>query len=1095
MTLLGATPSVEQLVAAASAEGMTHLALTDTNALYAAVMFARACRGEGIHPVIGLTVTVQSPIPPGGTLLPAHAAPGHLVLLARDATGYRSLCRLSTSIQGRPDREAVAAQGLPWDDIASNRAGLICLSGGRRGWIERFIRSGDMAAAMAYAGRLAGTFDDDAYLSLEVHAAADWSVTDEIAGLGRRLGIPLVAVQPVYTMTSDEAWKLPLLAAIRDNRRLAGYEHAEDAEETDEDDTGAGVLASPATVSPRDGVAKDTGRKPRESDSSSQHPSQSMQAIDRDELARGRVATPLPDDEAPLTDVHWLSADEVRRRFARRPSAVEAAGEIAARCGEALPDGRPIWPALDLPPAQTPADTLRELAYAGLARRYPTGAPGPRLEHELAAIARQGYSPLFLVVADIVRFARKHGVPVSTRGSVANSLVAYCMGITTVDPVEHGLLFERFLNPSRANPPDIDLDFCSERRNEVLRYVRERYGAEHVALVCTISTLRLQSAAREVGRAHGLSEEAVSQLAGAMPGRWHPDPRRRDTRTIDDILLTLPDPQQRSVARQAWELVGTPDHISIHPGGVVITPGPLTDVTPLQWTPKGFLVTQYEHGDVEQIGLPKLDLLGIRALTVLADAVELIRARHDPDFDLENIAPNDPATGDMIERGATIGVFQCESDGAQRTLRKLRARTIRDMAIANAFFKPGPAMGGMADRFVARYRGEEAVDYLHPSLASILGPTMGVLIFQEQVLRLATEVAGLSWSQADHLRRGMSHFGRDEMAALRDAFVEGCLRPVPDGPGMSRGTANKLWEQVIPFSGYGFNQGHATAYAAVSYRSAYLKAHYPAEFFCARLRGWGGYHHAAVYMAEAVRLGISIHPPHVNRSHEEFSLADKDPRAPSSAPHRPVLYQGLGQVRDLRARAVAAILAERDRGGSYRDLRDLLSRVELQPKETDHLIRCGALDGLGDSRAAVLAEAETMRRRGGAAQLAFAFARPEVEAEGLAQRWAWEQELLANPVSSLGDPLATVRDSLGEHVSLRELAATPGRLAVTAGVRLPGWTGGPGFFLFDGERFAICRAGKGTRATAPWKPLRVRGRWLIDQFGGAWLEAAQVEAL
>ena len=466
-------------------------------------------------------------------------------------------------------------------------------------------------------------------------------------------------------------------------------------------------------------------------------------------------------------------------------------------------------------------------------------------------------------MADAVRFAREHGIPVSTRGSVANSLVAYCTGITTVDPIEHGLLFERFLNPARANPPDIDLDFCSRRRDEVLHYLRDTYGPEHVALVGTVSTLRLQSAIRETGKAYGLDEAVIGRLASLAPHHWHPDPRRRDKRTMDDVLAEIADPRQREIVREAYTLVGQPDHLSVHPGGAVITPGPLTDFVPVQWAPKGFLITQFEHGDVEAIGLPKIDLLGIRALTVLSDTAEAVGRTH-PGFRVDEIPLDDPATGDILMRGDTIGVFQCESDGAQRTLRKLRAHTVRDLAIANAFFKPGPAMGGMADAFVRRYRGQEAVRYLHPALEPILRDTKGVLIFQEQVLRVAREVAGLDWAQADQLRRGMGHFGADEMAALREQFVDGCLRPPPDGPGLSSPQAATLWEQVMAFAGYGFNQGHATAYADVSYRSAYLKAHWPAEFLCARLADYGGFHHPAIYMAEAIRLGIAVMPPHVN---------------------------------------------------------------------------------------------------------------------------------------------------------------------------------------------------------------------------------------
>jgi DNA polymerase III subunit alpha len=1144
-TLLGGTASVTELAARAATDGMSHLALTDTNALYGAVAFGRACRERRVQPIIGMTMTVSAPTPPlprTGSGEVGAAQSGQLVLLATDPDGYRSLCRLSSLIQGNPEREMLAVRGLSWEEIQAHREGLICLSGGRQGWIERYLRAGDLAAAQVYAGRLAGIFDDQAYLSLEIRSEADRSIAGEVVALGRRLGMPAVAVQPIYCLMPEDAPRLRLLAAIRENRPLGNpAAHEEEEEETqlepDERAQAPGVQTSPPKVA-------------------------AAPALE----VWSRPVSGASDGLTGEAELHWLNSADLALRFAGFPEAIAETARIAARCGDVLPSGKPIWPALKLPAGETPDEALAELATAGLRARYgqesgigdqesgisdppsasrnpatlrsednsPQSAISPqlpassfqqsaasRLAHELAAIASHGYAPLFLVVADAVRFAREHGIPVSTRGSVANSLVAYCTGITTVDPLEHGLLFERFLNPARANPPDIDLDFCSRRRDEVLRHLRDAYGAKHVALVGTVSTMRLQSAIRETGKAYGLDEATIGRLAALAPHHWHPDPRRRDKRTMDDVLAEIADPRQREVVRKAYTLVGQPDHLSVHPGGAVITPGPLTDFVPVQWAPKGFLITQFEHGDVEAIGLPKIDLLGIRALTVLSDTAEAVGLTH-PGFRVDQIPLDDPATGDILMRGDTIGVFQCESDGAQRTLRKLRAHTVRDLAIANAFFKPGPAMGGMADAFVRRYRGQEPVRYLHPALEPILRDTKGVLIFQEQVLRVACEVAGLDWGQADQLRRGMGHFGADEMAALREQFVEGCLRPLPDGPGLPPAQAATLWEQVMAFAGYGFNQGHATAYADVSYRSAYLKAHYPAEFLCARLADYGGFHHPAIYMAEAIRLGIAVRPPHVNYSGEAFTLTIDDRQwtmncdQPSSIVYRPssVLWMGLGQVRDLRRSAVAAITAERARA-PFRGAADLLGRVDLQAKETMHLIQCGALDGLGRARADLLAKAEELRRsmrkgRGKAQPLQLALPFEEsatisktpismseplpaaVPPELLPQYLAWETHILGLPVSALADPLALVADGLPEHLPLRRLPEQPGRPVTTAGVRLPGWTGGQGFFLCDGETFVIAKPPKSMRTPQPWLPLVIRGRWVGDSWGSSWLQVDQL---
>ena len=453
----------------------------------------------------------------------------------------------------------------------------------------------------------------------------------------------------------------------------------------------------------------------------------------------------------------------------------------------------------------------------------------------------------------------------------------------------------------------------------------------------------------------------------------------------------------------------------------------------------------------------------------------------------------------------------------------------------------------MARQFVLRYRGEAPVSFLHPALEPILGRTKGVLIFQEQILRIAVEIAGLSWAQADHLRRGMSHFGRDEMAAMQSVFVAGCMRPAPDGPGFTTQQAETLWEQVLPFAGYGFNQGHATAYADVSYRSTYMRVHYPAPFFAARLANFGGYHHPAVYMAEARRLGIDIHPPHVNHQRTAVHVGDgggegkegkegnrgnkgkkgkegnkgnegkgrrrsgksgdggggpederpagqqaEHPDFPPfpvfpSAPLSLSLWMGLSQVRDLRRATVRAILAER-RKRPFRSLRDLLNRVDLQAKEALHLVQCGALDGLGASRAEMLAQLDDVRRAGSVLQASFDFDSGPVVEETAAQRLAWEMHLLGWPVSVT--PLDALEELPAERVDLASLPASAGRLVSVIGYRLPGWTGGKGFFLADGQTYVIAIGDESQPNPRPWQALHVTGRWRSDQYGTAWFIAS-----
>ncbi|MCA9957784.1 MAG: hypothetical protein KC443_02040, partial [Anaerolineales bacterium] len=404
----------------------------------------------------------------------------------------------------------------------------------------------------------------------------------------------------------------------------------------------------------------------------------------------------------------------------------------------------------------------------------------------------------------------------------------------------------------------------------------------------------------------------------------------------------------------------------------------------------------------------------------------------------------------------------------------------------------------------------ESVSYLHPALQPILQPTQGVLLFQEQILRLAVEIAGLSWEQADHLRRGMSKFQSREMAAMRLAFVLGCQRAAPDGPALTPQQAETLWEQVMAFAGYGFNQGHATAYADVSYRSAYLKTHYPAEFLCARLMDQGGFHHPAIYMAEARRLGIAVHPPHINVSGRKVTLTDEEGRGRreeggekreeggerredgnrfSLFAHRSSsLWLGLGQVRDLRRESVRGIVAAR-RERPFTDLRDLLERVSLQAKEVTHLIQCGALDGLGESRAALLAEASEVARAGSARQMAFGFVQETaVPYETAAQRLQWEMHILGLPVSVHPLQLA----DLPPTIALRDLPQRRNQLVTVAGTRLPGWTGGKGWFLGDGDSFVIAQ---GAERPSTWEVVLVNGRYRVDEWGGGWLQIEELKTL
>ncbi len=734
-------------------------------------------------------------------------------------------------------------------------------------------------------------------------------------------------------------------------------------------------------------------------------------------MRTGRRLKDLP----PLPDLSFPSSDDMRRRFRDFPAALDQAHVVAGLCRLDLPLGELHFPTFELPSGRTPRDELWSLALAGAAQRYGDITPAleARLRKEVEVVDALGYAPYFLVVADIVRFAREQQVPVSPRGSASSSVVAYCLGIHDVDPIAHSLYFERFLSLERRDPPDIDLDLCSRRRDEVIEYVYRKFGADHVAMVCTYATLRPRLALREVGKAYGLAEKRITELSKHLPWFWSPGERAETEAAQAKLLQQARDPVEREVLEMSRALDGTPHHLSIHPGGIVISPGPITDLVPLQHATKGLLVTQLDLSGVAQLGLVKIDLLGISALTVIADSVESIRKRQ-PDFTAESIPAEDAAAAQTLSTGQTIGCFQIESPGMRLTLREMQARNVDDAIVALALFRPGPLKGGLKDAFVRRHLEREDAAYLHASLEPILRESHGVILYQEQVLRIAHEIAGFSLGEADLLRRAMSKKSEREMARLREQFIAGA-RVVS---GMEAAAAEQVWDLMAAFAGYGFPKAHAVGYASVAYRMAYLKTHFPAEFMAARLAVWGGYYSPRVYMSEARRLGLAIRPPHVNHSREAFTL--ERPRT---------LWMGLDQVRELTRTTIESIGTQRP----FDSLEDFLSRARPQHVEAVNLVKAGALEGLGNAKA-MLALLEQTRWRGRRdAQMGLSFVAPSFEARQptLQERAAWERDVLGMPVSAhplqlvAGElsPFSLTRsDQVGAHVG-REVAMGGARLA------------------------------------------------------------------
>lgn len=653
-----------------------------------------------------------------------------------------------------------------------------------------------------------------------------------------------------------------------------------------------------------------------------------------------RTNTPLSGlDEAAAAppNAHFPSTAEMQARFG--PAALAATLAIAERCQFRLPLGQPNFPQPDLPPGQDPLAALRARAYAGAERRYGevNDTVRARLEHELQGIEGSGYTTLFLIMEEILRFAREAGVPISSRGSAASSLVAHCLDITTPDPLRLNLYFERFLNPARPNPPDIDTDLCSRRRDIVIRHVYEHYGADRVAMVATINRFRRRSALREAAKAHGFSPAEIKTMVDSLPYRdWGPGNQPADAEAYADLAARYRSSAHQQLFADAQAFIGLPHHLSIHPGGIVISSGPLTETTPTQFSGKGITITQYDLDGVQHMGLVKMDLLGTRGLTVLGDVADHIRRQRGAGGErlqvLDEIPDHDPATAELVRSGRTIGCFQIESPGMRATLRETQADSIDNVMVALALFRPGPLTGGLKDAFVRRHLGRETVEHIHPALQPLLEETHGVFLYQEQVLRVAHELAGFSLAESDLLRRAMSHFDPGKkMQTLKENFIRGAgeRKQVPPA------VAERIWDMMAAFSGYGFPKAHAAAYAQVAWRSAWCKAHYPAEFMAAVLANWGGYYGQETYLLEARRLGLPVHAPHINHAQRQFSVS-----YPQGQAH---LYMGLDQLRDLGRETQRRIIALRP----FSSLGDFLTRAYPRRVEARNLIQVGALEGLG----------------------------------------------------------------------------------------------------------------------------------------------------
>lgn len=745
-----------------------------------------------------------------------------------------------------------------------------------------------------------------------------------------------------------------------------------------------------------------------------------------------------PAHELAPSAAYFVSRSEIAARYSLFPDALEATEEIAARCKFKLPLGIARMPTVPLPPGMTAAQALRQKAEAGARQLYGSLSPEiqARLDHELEVIARMGFEAIFLIVEDILNYARQTGVPYSSRGSAASSLVAHCLGITSPDPLRLDLYFERFLNPARTTPPDIDTDLCSRRRDRVIQHVFDTYGADRVAMVGTINRFRSRSALGDVAKAHGLEPVRIRELVNQLPYSYFARLQEGEEGTepvssFAELRRINPSPSYQHLFDEAEELLKLPRHLSVHAGGLIVAPGALTDLVPVMRSgSKGVLITQLDLGAVEALGLVKIDLLGIRGLTVLGDVADFIVTSGSGDQAgpltvLDSIPADDPATAQRVETGQTIGCFQIESPGMRSTLREIRAHGEDDLMAALALYRPGPLSGGLKDAFVRRFKGEEQVSHLHPALAPLLQETFGVILYQEQVLRIAHELAGFTLAEADLLRRAMSHFDPGKkMQELQQKFIQ----QAQARSGVPLEVGERVWEMMAAFAGYGFPKAHAASYAKVAWRSAWCKTHFPAEFMAAVLANGGGYYSQRVYISEARRLGLTVRPPHVNYSARDFSAAHLENQ---DSPRPAVLFMGLDQVRELTQRTIGRII----QGRPFHHLEEFLERVDPRPQEAENLARVGALEGFGKIPA-ILRRVKGQGWQAGQRSL-FDWNDTDYDGEDwtLEEKVAAQQDLLG--VSLEAHPLELVSEKISAAgaITTLEAAGRIGQRVTVAGLR------------------------------------------------------------
>jgi DNA polymerase-3 subunit alpha len=972
-SLLDGANRLDDVVTAARDAGMPALALTDHGNMFGAIEFYNRAVTAGIKPIVGIEAYVAR-----GSRRSRDrqsSSNNHLVLLARNETGYRNLIRLTSRsyLEGfyykpRIDRKLLRAHS----------EGLIGLSACLKGEInERILnRREDEAEEVANEYReILG--DGNFYLELQDHGIEDQRHANErLRQISRRTGIPLVVTNDCHYLGKDDAFAHDVLLCIGTQRALSD--------------------------------------------------------VDRLKYA---------------SDQFYLkSADEMFALFPEDAKAIENTLAIAERCNLEISTGEFHLPEFPVPEGYSLDSYLVEVAQHGLERRlreiHASGAEvlrrfspdlyRERLRTEIDIIQSMGFAGYFLIVWDFIRYARERDIPVGPgRGSAAGSLVAFALRITDIDPLQYGLLFERFLNPERVSLPDIDIDFCMRRRGEVIQYVSEKYGQDHVAQIITFGTLAAKAVIRDVGRVMGIPYSKVDRIAKLIP-----DMTRSLTQAateVDQLSREVDgDPDVANIVEVGSRLEGLTRHASLHAAGVVITPRPTQELVPLYKTSKGEVVTQWDKDVIEELGLLKMDFLGLRTLTVIDDTLRIL-ATQGIELDLDHVPLDDESVFELFCDGRTSGIFQFESRGMRDLLQRARPSKFEDLAAFNALYRPGALSVGMVEEYIQRKLGKRKVKYILPETEPILEETYGVVAYQEQVMQLAVEVAGFSMGEADVLRKAMGKKKPEVMAKQKKKFIAGAA-----ARGVDKRKAQALWEYIEPFAGYGFNKSHSVAYAMLAYKTAYLKAHYPVAFMAAMLTSeMSSKDNVAKYIAECREMSIPVLPPDINESTWTFSVVDDTVRF------------GLGAVKGIGSSAVDAILEARREVGRFEDLTHFALHVDLKAvnhKALECLIKSGCFDSLGSHRRALLtaldpildfAQNQQRAAEEGQGSLFSSEALPRPEPDTGLDPWSDSERLaLENEVLGLyltGNPLSEHQHVLSTQVSHTTSAlrdGAEGRVAV-----------------------------------------------------------------